>query len=512
MRKGKKFIINMFIMGMVSLLMRSVSMSFQIYLTGRIGAEGVGVFQLIMSVYSFAVTVALSGIRLAATRMVTEEIAQKRYGGVIKSVNLCVFHALFFGLISSYGLFNLAPFLGQSVLNDERTIKALKILALDLPITALAAVFNGYFTAVRKTYKSAVVQVLDEGITILFTLISLPLLVSRGLEYAAIAIVGSSSLAQVFSFFILYILYLIDRKPYKAKSGYSGGLFGKMVGISIPVAFSAYARTGLNSLQHLLIPIGLKKSGASATSAMVAYGTIHGMAFPLLLFLNMLLSTLSDLIIPEFSECKTRGNNRQINFMVSILLKTVCTFSIAYAGVLMFFSGPLAQTIYSNNDVIFFLRIFGPLVPIMYCDTAIDGMLKGLGEQVNVMRYSIADAALGIIAALTVIPALGIDGYIITIFVTEIFNFYLGCRKLVSITNFEFSFVKNILLPAAFIFVSLYISSAFIGTVFAGLNTVLFMLLSVILGAVLYILFLYVFRCISRADLVWFRGLFAAKN
>ena len=46
--------------------MRGVSMVFQVYLTGQVGAAGVGLLQLIMTVHAFSVTVGTSGIRVAA--------------------------------------------------------------------------------------------------------------------------------------------------------------------------------------------------------------------------------------------------------------------------------------------------------------------------------------------------------------------------------------------------------------------------------------------------------------
>ena len=88
MRRAKKFVINAAILTANALLVRIVSVSFGVYIANRIGAEGVGVFQLITSVYLFAITLATSGIHLTTTRLVTEELAQNRPATAQKALHI----------------------------------------------------------------------------------------------------------------------------------------------------------------------------------------------------------------------------------------------------------------------------------------------------------------------------------------------------------------------------------------------------------------------------------------
>ena len=57
-----------------SLLMNAIAMAFQAWLAGRIGAAGIGLYQLVLSVSGLCATFAISGVRFAATRLVAEEI------------------------------------------------------------------------------------------------------------------------------------------------------------------------------------------------------------------------------------------------------------------------------------------------------------------------------------------------------------------------------------------------------------------------------------------------------
>ena len=75
MRRARQFICNAAILTGTSLLVRMVSVSFSVYVANQIGPEGMGVFQLITTVYMFATTLATSGIHLTTTRLITEELA-----------------------------------------------------------------------------------------------------------------------------------------------------------------------------------------------------------------------------------------------------------------------------------------------------------------------------------------------------------------------------------------------------------------------------------------------------
>ena len=74
-----------------SLLMSLISMAFQVWLAGRIGSAGIGLYQLVVSVAFLCTTFAISGIRFAATRLVSEEIGHERGWGITAAMRRCSF-------------------------------------------------------------------------------------------------------------------------------------------------------------------------------------------------------------------------------------------------------------------------------------------------------------------------------------------------------------------------------------------------------------------------------------
>ena len=69
-----------------SIVMRCVGLSYQVWLAGRVGSAGIGLFQLIATVNSLCATFAISGIRFTSTRLCSEELGLGRAGGAAKAV------------------------------------------------------------------------------------------------------------------------------------------------------------------------------------------------------------------------------------------------------------------------------------------------------------------------------------------------------------------------------------------------------------------------------------------
>ena len=112
MKRLKRFITNALILGAVTILMRIIAVSFNAYVSGKVGAEGMGLYSLVASIYAFAVTLATSGISLAVMRLVSEELGKGDHAGVICAMRKCVGYALCFGILSFTLLFFISIMIG----------------------------------------------------------------------------------------------------------------------------------------------------------------------------------------------------------------------------------------------------------------------------------------------------------------------------------------------------------------------------------------------------------------
>ena len=450
MNRFKKFILNGLILTAVSLIMRGVGVSFNVYISNTVGAEAMGLFTLISTVYGFAITLATSGINLAVTRLVSEALGELSSSGIkinngktdsVRSVLLsCVGYSLFFSSLSCVLLFTAAPNISVIILKDERCISSLRILSLTLIPISLSSVLSGYFSAVRRVYKNALTQISEQIIKIFACVFLLMFLFADDAESACFCISAGGVIAEMFSFLIQLLLYVCEKKDLSSANSSLPDkkiIKSKLRGIALPVAFSAYLRSALITIEHILIPWGLERSGSSRAKSLAAYGTIHSMVFPIVFFPSALLSSFAGLLVPEISQSKAEKKEKNIERIVSNVLETSLIFSIGTAGVMIFFAHELGYIIYPSTDAGIYIKMIAPLIPVMYLDTAVDAILKGLGEQVYSMGVNIVDSLLSVILVLILLPVMGIEGYIITVYCTELINATLSITRLFTVTKIK---------------------------------------------------------------------------
>ena len=114
-----------------------------------------------------------------------------------------VLYALAFGGVAAIALYFGSDVLAVRALGDIRTRSSLRLLSVSLVPIALSAVYSGYFVAVRRVGHNAVTQVFEQAVRIFLTLFGLSLCIEGEVEAACLALVGGSSIAEFFSFFLL---------------------------------------------------------------------------------------------------------------------------------------------------------------------------------------------------------------------------------------------------------------------------------------------------------------------
>ena len=449
--RSYRFLKNVLLLTATALLMRSVSLSFNLYLKEKLGAEGIGLFSLIMNLFSFAVTLATSGVTLLTTRLVSEAMGKGRPFEVKVAMKRCLAYALFFGFLAFFLLFSLAVPIGKRLLGDARTIPSLYALAISLPFLALSSALSGYFAAVRRVVKSAAAQMGEQFLRIAFTVMALTYLAPDDLTLTCLFVVLGGVISDIFSLILSYILYRLDLKKHnRARSGrVARDLNKKLLAIGLPVAISSYFRSALVTLEHLLIPKGLLAFGMEEASALAVYGVLEAMALPVILFPYAFLTPFCNLLIPEVAENTAAENTADLRATASKALAFVSFFGVGVAAILMTLSGLIGEILCKSEEASLYILMLAPLVPVMYADTTVDSLLKGAGEQLFSLRVNIMDSILGVALAFTTVPLFGIKGYIFNIILCELINFSFSATRLVRKLRPEYSVVKNLLFPLA---------------------------------------------------------------
>lgn len=447
MRGARIFFLNGILLSLVTVVLRAASVAFNAFVSRMIGEEALGLFTLVMSVYTLAVTFATSSVNLAAVRMTSETMARlEKMGADAASMKKalrrdmvgCIKYSLFFGIVGGAAVYIFAPVIGGHILGDVRTVLSLRVFSASLLPISLAAALSGYFTGINKVYKNAVISALEQVVKMAVITMGLMTIAPRGIEYACACVVGGGAVGEGASLVSSLLFYITDRTRTKGKKkAYlpSENALKKTASIAFPVALGSYVRSSLVCAEHIAIPRGLRAYGANSADALSSYGVVHGMVYPLIFFPSSILASFASLLIPELSAAAATDNKRKIVSVTGKVMKSCLVFSFLTSGIFIAFASFFGLSIYDSHEAGKYIAMIAPLIPVMYLDTSVDFMLKGLGQQLYTMGVNIADAFLSLILVLILVPRFGLMGYIAAVYILEIFNCALSLGRLVKITG-----------------------------------------------------------------------------
>lgn len=491
MKKARKFLLNTMILTGTSMLLRTIGMSFTVYISNKIGSEGVGVYQLLISVYSFGVTMATAGVGLTSTRMVADQLVRGSPAGARSAMRKCFAFSLLCSLAASALLFFGSGSITTAWFHGKISSLPLEVLSISLPFMAVAAVLSGYFTAVRRVVKSASAQVLEQFVHMGVAIALLTLVAPAGIEPACLCLVAGGALSEICSCLYLFILYRLDLRRLKAGGKPPSATIRRIFSIALPVGLSSLVRSGINTFKQVMVPLRLEKHGVSCDLAISQYGVIRGMVMPVLQFPSALLASFSSLLIPEITENDIQGRGEHINYMVGRIFKTTLLFSVCVGGILFTYADELSYAIYQDDQVSHFLRLLAPIVIIMYLDDIVDAVLKGLDRQGRLAGINILESVLSAFLLWFLLPHVGIYGYLIVLYFSELLNGSLSILCLVRTTHFRLRWFGWLALPVACIYFSCTVTQRLIS---GGL------VCSIVFAVCLYLLMLYAVGQVTRRD------------
>ncbi len=448
-KKLFQFITNVVLLSATSFIMRAIGVRFNVYLSERLGTDGLGLFTLTMSLYALMITFATSAVGFASTRLISEAIGKERDCLIRPAMKQSIIYSVCFGTATGLILFLFAEPIGSGILGDRRTVSSLRLLSLSLPFVSLTSALSGYFTAVRRVAKSSATQIAGQIIRIGVTVFALEVIIPGSLESSCLSVIAGGVIAEAITFFASWIIYLFDRRRYTGSGCDSRELRSKLISIAIPMAFSSYVRSALTTIEHLLIPWGLRKNGCTSGRALEIYGVMQGMALPVIMFPYAFLTPLCSMLVPEVAERRAAGRESSVRRVSERAVGFVAMFGIGIAGIMICYSSDIGNIICKSEQAGNYIRLLAPLVPIMYMDTCVDSVLKGVNEQLYSMRINMIDASLSVVIVFLLTPKIGIYGFIAEIYICEIINASLSIARLAAKVGISTGFLMRVLVPTA---------------------------------------------------------------
>ena len=415
-------------------VLRLAGMGLRIWLANALGGAGMGLYQLVLAVYGLFVTLATAGISVAATRLLTEELSRDKAAARGMLVRL-VLAGLGLGGFAMLAQLATAGLAAKWWLGDVRAVAALRTSALGLPWMAVSAVLRGFFLARRRVEPNVLSQLAEQTVRIAAVVWALTRTQGWPDGSRCALVLAATALSEAVSTVLMSLFY---RREAARCFGSTAPCPPREVSrrlweILWPVEGGRALSSALHTAENMLVPaclaVYLAASGGR-TAALEQYGTLKGMALPLLFFPFSVLGALSGLLMPEITRAHTKGDTAAMHRLIFTMLRMTGAFSLAAGVGFVLLGAPLAGFIYRDAKVGRYVQLLGFVAPFMYLESMVDGVLKGLGEQLATFRYSLFDSVFRIAAIWLVVPQYGMMGFLGVMAVSNLMTCGLNMRRM----------------------------------------------------------------------------------
>lgn len=480
------FIKNAAVLTASTLLLRGLGMVFRIVIANHLGAEGMGLYQIVVSVYMLASTLCSAGLSIAVTRLVSEEQLRCARAGLQKLMAFCLGVAAVLGAAVGAGLYLAAGALATFWIGEADAARSLQVLALSLPFMAVSACLRGYFTARRRIAFSSLSQLLEQGVKFGVCMGLIAWFGVQSTTFGCMLVMAADTVSEWFSFAFQFGGWRADcrRLPLtppgataataatsgsrkaaarptgppgdagtaqapegraRDQSGRGGekdagpmpaNLARRLAAIALPIAGVRLISSALYTVENTLVP-GLLERFAARTQAdahalaLTQWGQLKGMGIPVVMFPSTLLASFVLLLVPELSEYRAAGRHAEALRLIGLSLHVTLAAAIGAAAGLYLLADNICEVLYPGQGIGFYVQVLAPLTPFMYLENVAEGMLKGLGEQKVTLRYSIVNVLVRLALILPLAPRWGMPGFLWMMLVDNVVTSLLHtCRVL----------------------------------------------------------------------------------
>ncbi len=330
----------------LSIAERGLGFLYRIVLSRLIGAEGLGLYQVSLSLFSLFLTIGTGGIPITVSRMISKSKADGQPMSESSAVSAGALSSLLLTLPVALFLFFLGdklPFL----FSDERAFPVFRILLLGLCFSALYAVIRGHFWGNKRFLTTELLELAEETVMVIAGVLLLQNVAdpASGAERAAWAVV----ISYLFSFTASTLCFF-----------FSGGKLSSpkkqlkpLVDATIPLTAVRASSSLVNSAIAVILPVMLIRAGLSSGEAVAQFGVISGMVMPILFIPSTLVGALALVLVPELSEDYYKGNTERLckniergllfSFLVAAILLPLF-YAVGEDAGMLAFADPLAGT------------------------------------------------------------------------------------------------------------------------------------------------------------------------
>lgn len=450
---------------MTGFLTRFLGFFYRIFLSRTIGAEGLGIYNMVHPIYGICFALCAGSIQTAVSRFVAANTAK---GKAVFRTGLAVSLTIAIGLAFFICRFSLP--IAKYILMEERCAPLLPFMAISVPFSAVHACINGYYYGNQKTKVPAFSQVIEQIIRMGAVFLIADIYIKTGRPITVQLAVTGHLIGEIASCFYTMLAFGLTAPAgsrFTLPSFFRG--FGMtaapLMTLALPLMGNRLVLNVLASAEAIWIPSSLNSFGMTNSEAFCIYGVLTGMALPFILFPSTITNSMSVLLLPTVAEAQAEGNKARIAGTISMSLRYSLYMGILCIGLFLLFGDQLGRSVFHDTSAGSFIQTLAWLCPFLYLATTMGSILNGLGKTSTTFLQNVAALLLRLAFVLFGIPRLGIIAYLWGMLLSELTLALLHLYSLKKLVPFSWD-VKNMMVkPACCLIISIgiyYAASSFL--------------------------------------------------
>ena len=515
---GNKFLKGAAVLGIAGIVVKLLGVFFRIPLSNWVGEEGMSYYGSVYPIYTLLLTISTAGIPVAISRMVSERIAVKNYGGAHRVFHTSLWFLSALGFVTFAFCHFGAGFIENSILHNPGTSLALQAIAPALFLVPVMSAYRGYFQGRQNMNPTAISQTIEQLFRVLVGLGLAYFLLPSGLEaFSAGATFGctAGAAAGLIVIVLVYILNLpsirsnIRRNKSKEELEPTGRIIKKILAIAIPITIGAAIFPIMSTIDSVMVMARLQNTGWSLLESRELWGRLSSYCNSLIglpqvfiqaVVMSMVPAIAAGFKVRDYGEVRA---NTQFAMRASMIIGFPCAvgmFSLAEPILHLLYPKQLAGATAAVPT--FMIMCVG--IIFMSSLQTITGALQGVDKQMLPVR-NLAIGAVGKIIVTYILVgthALNVNGApigtIVAYVIAAVLNSrdakkYIGCKFDISLTYIRPGISAALMGLAAFAsykLIFLITTSNFISTMIA-----------IMVGVVVYALLILVTRSITLEEI-----------
>jgi len=332
---------------MVFMLMaKGIGALYRIPLTNIVGAEGMGLYQMIYPFYTLILTVASGGLPVAISKIVADKKNEK---ASLKVLKVAVITLSIVGALISIAVLMLRTTIAR-VQGNSLASFAYAGIAPAVLFVCIISCLRGYFQGKNNMVPSGISQIVEQVIKLGVGLVLASMLVGRGVEYGVFGALMGVSISEFFALAFLVVCFAFSKRSYDKRTKIPLSLAAEAGEFVLPrTAFVEKNMDLLRGIFRIALPVTLssiilpltqlidsvlivnilsKKEGVYVATSL--YGLITGPIGSLINMPTVLTMSLGVALLPKVASSSKAEKEEKTNRAIKVAIVIALPFTLVF--------------------------------------------------------------------------------------------------------------------------------------------------------------------------------------